>query len=88
VGYAVFADWIFFALAGVALIVLRKKMPDAQRPRPVPFYPWTPIFFALVGVGIVANTFVTDLKNAVTGAVILAAGVPVFWLWWWRRSDL
>lgn len=87
VGYAVFADWIFFALAGVALIVLRRKMPGAQRPRPVPFYPWTPILFALVGVGIVANTFVVDLKNAVAGAIILALGVPVFWLWWRRRAQ-
>ena len=30
VGYAVFADWIFFALAGVALIVFRRTMPKPR----------------------------------------------------------
>src|SRR5262249_41810719 len=46
-GYAVFADWIFFALAGIALIVFRRTMPDAPRPRPVPLYPFVPILFVL-----------------------------------------
>jgi len=81
VGYAVFADWIFFALAGVALIVFRRTMPKAPRPRPVPLYPLTPILFVVAGLGIVANTFVTDWKNARIGALIIAAGAPVFFLW-------
>ena len=80
-GYAVFADWIFFALAGVALIVFRRTRPDAARPRPTPFYPLTPILFILAGAGIVLNTFVADWKNARIGALIIAAGIPVFWLW-------
>ncbi|MEP7271516.1 MAG: amino acid permease [Acidobacteriota bacterium] len=32
-GYAVFADWVFFALAGVALMVFRKSRPDAPEDR-------------------------------------------------------
>jgi APA family basic amino acid/polyamine antiporter len=86
VGYAVFADWIFFALAGAALIVFRRTMPDAPRPQPVPLYPLVPILFILFGLGIVFNTFIADWKNARIGALIIAAGVPVFFLWqWWRR---
>lgn len=80
-GYAVFADWIFFALAGVALIVFRRTMPKAARPNPAPFYPITPVLFVVAGLGIVANTFVADWKNARIGALIIAAGVPVFFLW-------
>lgn len=86
VGYAVFADWIFFALAGAALIVFRRTMPDAPRPQPVPLYPLTPILFVLFGLGIVINTFITDWKNARVGALIIAAGVPVFYLWRWFRT--
>lgn len=85
VGYAVFADWIFFALAGAALIVFRRTMPNAPRPQPVPFYPLIPILFILFGLGIVINTFITDWKNARIGALIIAAGVPVFFLW--RKMD-
>jgi basic amino acid/polyamine antiporter, APA family len=83
-GYVVFADWIFFSLAGLALIALRRKLPDAARPYPVPLFPWTPIAFSAVGAGIVLNTFVADTSNALIGTAILLGGVPVFFLW--RRS--
>jgi APA family basic amino acid/polyamine antiporter len=88
-GYAVFADWIFFALAGVALIVFRFKLPGAVRTQRTPFYPVTPILFSLVGVGIVLNTFVADIRNALIGSAVIALGVPVFFLWRRRtRSQL
>lgn len=80
-GYAVFADWIFFALAGVALIVFRRTRPDAPRPYRTPLYPLVPIVFTLAGLGIVANTYITDLNNALIGTAILAIGVPVFLIW-------
>jgi APA family basic amino acid/polyamine antiporter len=85
VRYAVFADWIFFALAGIALIVFRRTMPKAPRPQPAPLYPLTPILFVVAGLGIVANTFYADWKNARIGVLIIAAGVPVFFLW--RRMN-
>lgn len=87
VRYAVFADWIFFALAGAALIVFRRKMPAAPRPQPVPFYPLTPILFSLAGLGIVINTFITDWPNARIGALIIALGVPVYFLWQRFKAD-
>ncbi len=86
VGYAVFADWIFFALAGAALMVFRRTMPDAPRPQPVPLYPLVPILFILFGLGIVINTFIADWKNARIGVLIIGAGVPVFYLWKRVRS--
>ena len=81
VNYAVFADWIFFALAGAALIVFRATLPNAPRPYKTPLYPFTPILFIVAGLGIVVNTFIADTTNAVIGAVIIAAGVPVYFLW-------
>lgn len=80
-GYAVFADWIFFSLAGVALIVLRSKRPDAARPFRTPGYPVVPALFALAGFGIVANTFVADPTDAIIGTVIIGLGVPVYLAW-------
>ncbi len=81
VGYAVFADWIFFALAGAALMVFRTTLPNAPRPYKTPLYPLTPILFIVAGLGIVVNTFIADRTNAVIGAVIIAVGVPVYFLW-------
>jgi APA family basic amino acid/polyamine antiporter len=87
--YAVFADWVFFAASGVALIVFRRKLPDAPRPVPVPAYPWVPILFSLAGAGIVFNIFFTDTRNALMGTAIFALGVPVFLIWraLGRRKD-
>jgi APA family basic amino acid/polyamine antiporter len=81
VGYAVFADWIFFALAGAALMVFRTTLPNAPRPHKTPLYPLTPLLFIVAGLGIVVNTFIADTTNAVIGAAIIAVGVPVYFLW-------
>ena len=83
VSYAVFADWIFFALAGISLMIFRSTLPNAPRPHPTPRYPFVPLLFVIVGLGIVVNTFIdpeTRLK-ALRGGAIIAAGVPVFFLW-------
>lgn len=80
-GYAVFADWVFFALSGVALLVFRRKLPEAPRPYPTPGYPWVPLLFTLAAAGIVLNTFFADTHNALIGTAIFAAGVPVYFLW-------
>jgi basic amino acid/polyamine antiporter, APA family len=79
--YAVFADWVFFALAGVALMVFRRTRPDAPRPYPTPAYPVVPILFTLAGVGIVANLFFADPRNAFAATGVIALGVPVYLFW-------
>src|SRR4051812_37408278 len=79
--YAVFADWIFFALAGASLIVFRRTLPNAPRPFPVPAYPWVPILFILAGLGIVLNIYFTDTRNALIGTGIFLLGVPVYFFW-------
>ena len=84
-GYAVFADWIFFSLAGVALIVLRRTRADMPRPFRTPGYPVVPALFAIAGFGIVANTFIADPKDAIIGTAIIAVGVPVYL--WWRHAS-
>jgi APA family basic amino acid/polyamine antiporter len=80
-GYAVFADWIFFALAGASLMVFRRTLPEAPRPFPVPAYPVVPLLFILAGAGIVLNTFFADTRNAIIGTAIFALGVPVYYFW-------
>src|SRR5882724_1063258 len=79
--YVVLADWTFFALAGISLLVLRRKMPSAPRPFPTPGYPVVPLVFSLFGAGIVINLFFTDWKTALAGSGVLALGVPVYLFW-------
>jgi basic amino acid/polyamine antiporter, APA family len=84
--YAVFADWIFFALAGASLLVFRRTMPDAPRPFPTPAYPWIPLLFILAGAGIVINIYFTDTRNALIGTGIFLVGAPVYFFWRTRRG--
>ena len=79
--YAIFVDWIFFAMTAGSVIVLRKKLPHIERPYRTLGYPYTTIFFMAVAVWFVVNTLITSPVQSVAGLVLLAAGVPTFLYW-------
>ena len=85
ISYVVFTDWIFFALAGASVIVLRRKMPDAPRPYRVPGYPWVPLFFVGTSAWFVAMTLVAKPAQAWAGLGFLGLGVPVYY--YWKRTS-
>jgi APA family basic amino acid/polyamine antiporter len=86
--YVVFADWIFFGLTVATLLVFRRTYPLRDRP-PGTFasagYPAVPIAFVLVAAAVVASVVWADPSSAARGALLLAAGIPVF-VWFRRRS--
>jgi APA family basic amino acid/polyamine antiporter len=81
ISYVVFTDWIFFALAGASVIVLRRKMRDAPRPCRVPGYPWVPLFFVGTSLWFVAMTLISKPAQAWVGLGFLGLGVPVYYFW-------
>jgi len=81
ISYVVFTDWIFFALSGASVIVLRHTMPDALRPYRVPGYPWVPLFFVGTSACFVAMTLVAKPAQAWAGLLFLGLGVPVYYAW-------
>jgi len=85
--YAVFAAWVFYALTALGVVVLRRKRPDLPRPYRVFGYPFVPIIFVLAAVWFVANTLVEKPVEAGWGCVIVALGVPVYFVWK-RNSEL
>ena len=82
--YTVFAAWIFYALTAVGVIVLRHKLPNLPRPYRVTAYPWEPIVFLIAAAALVCNTLVEEPVEAGWGCVLIALGVPVYFIW--RRS--
>jgi len=79
--YVVFVGWVFYGLAALAVVVLRRTRPDAPRPYRVPGYPVTPILFALAGLAIVVNTVLTDPRQAAIGLGATLLAVPVYFGW-------
>jgi len=81
ISYVVFTDWIFFALGGASVIVLRRKMPDAVRPYRVPGYPLVPLFFVGTSAWFVVNTLIEKPEQAWYGLLVLGMGVPAYYYW-------
>jgi APA family basic amino acid/polyamine antiporter len=85
--YVVFADWIFFGSTVATLFVFRRTVPLAQRP-PDAFrcvgYPLVPLAFVLIAAAVVLSVVRADPGSATRGAILLAAGIPVFY-WFTRR---
>lgn len=84
--YVTFGDWIFFALTALALLVLRRKMPDLPRPYRVWGYPFVPFVFFIVSVGVVANVFVSMPIKSLAGSGIILLGLPLYWVLGRRKS--
>jgi APA family basic amino acid/polyamine antiporter len=82
--YVVFAVVLFHALTGAAVIVLRRKRPDAERPYRTWGYPVVPLVFVVSSAALVVNTLLEKPTESLIGLVILALGVPAYL--YWRRT--
>jgi APA family basic amino acid/polyamine antiporter len=78
--YVIFAAWIFYGLTVAAVIVLRRKRPDRDRPFQVPGYPYLPLLFCAAALGLAANMIVAGPERALVGIAMILTGVPVYFL--------
>lgn len=85
--YVVFIGWIFYALAAASIFVYRKRMPDAERPYRVPFYPFTPLLFIAAAAALVINTVATQPVLAAIGFGIVLTGAPAYLIWRGKSSE-
>lgn len=83
--YVVFALVIFFALTGLAVIILRLKQPERKRPYRAWGYPLLPLFFVLINLAVFVNTVAAQPLKSLIGFLMLAAGIPAF-LYWKSRA--
>ena len=83
----VFIDWVFFGLTGAALLVLRRKLPDAERPVRVPAYPFTPLLFTLAALFATTAPFLDPRPRAAAliGLAWIAAAVLTYLLFFRGR---
>jgi APA family basic amino acid/polyamine antiporter len=86
VNYTGFAIVLFSGVAVVALFVLRSKRPDVERPFRAWGYPIAPGVYAIASLAILLNGLLRAPGPTGTGAVIIAAGIPVYF--WFRRAGV
>ena len=79
--YIIFASWIFYGMSAGAVIILRKKKPDMDRPYKTPAYPWIPIIFIFFAIFLTINTIMEAPRDATIGSGIILAGLPMYYYW-------
>ncbi len=73
--------WLFLLLVAIGLIVLRYKDPDVERVYRVPFFPFTPILFALMTIFMIYSGVVYAMQEIhlewICAMVLMAVGVAL-----------
>jgi basic amino acid/polyamine antiporter, APA family len=76
----IFAVFIFYGATTLGVFILRRRMPDAQRPYKVWGYPVVPAIFILFCIGLFFNTIITRPREAAIGMILIFSGIPVYFL--------
>ncbi|HDM2501190.1 TPA: amino acid permease, partial [Staphylococcus aureus] len=71
----IFVIWLFYCMSFVAVIILRKREPNMERPYKVPLYPIIPLIAILAGSFVLINTLFTQFILAIIGILITALGI-------------
>jgi APA family basic amino acid/polyamine antiporter len=95
----IFVSWFFYAANAWAVVVLRRREPDAPRPFKVPWYPLVPVVFVGFGMVYLVLTLCNDvaayrkaaadgkpaLLNSALGAALVLAGTPLYFYYRKRK---
>jgi len=79
--YIVSADLVFYVLLVVAVIVLRKKRPDAERPYRMWGYPVVPIVSVLLAAFLIIDLAYLAPTTSGIGYLLVLTGIPVYFIW-------
>lgn len=85
--YIVSVELVFGALAVLAVVVLRYRKPDAERPYKAWGYPVAPFVFVVLSALLVANLAYLAAATSGIGYLIVLTGIPVYFLWR-KRGDV
>src|SRR5260370_41050665 len=79
----IFAAWIFYGSAVLALFRMRKTEPDLPRPHRCWGYPWGPGIFVAGALALTVNIGLDRPRRSSIGPLLILAGPP-----WYRRATL
>jgi APA family basic amino acid/polyamine antiporter len=79
--YVAFALVLFFAATGFSVLVLRRKVPDRERPFRVWGYPVLPILYVVFNLVIFIAVIFSRPVQSLAGAGLILAGLPAYFFW-------
>src|ERR1700674_1242836 len=75
---AIFAEWLFYMIAGSTVFVFRQREPQAVRPYRMFGYPFVPALFVAVATALLLYTFKNNWPNSGYGLLVILGGIPFF----------
>lgn len=86
--FVIFSVSIFYLLAVLAVVVLRVRRPDLERPYRTWGYPVVPLLFVGVYIWFLSQVYIGSPLESHTGLVLIAVGLPVYFAYrkWGRKS--
>ena len=84
--YIISADLVFYALMVGAVIVMRRKAPDIERPYRTLGYPIVPLVYITIAVLIVLDLAWLAPWTSGIGYLIVLTGIPVYFVWRKRQA--
>ena len=79
--YIIPADLVFYVLMVGAVVVLRRKAPDAPRPYRTPGYPFVPAVYIILATLLVLDLVYLARLTSGIGFLIVLTGLPVYFAW-------
>lgn len=71
---------IFYILTIYGIFILRKKMPEMERPYKAFGYPFLPSVYIIVAIAICVGLLLTKFSTCGWGVLIMLTGIPVYYL--------
>jgi APA family basic amino acid/polyamine antiporter len=71
---------LFYILTIVGIFILRKKMPDAERPYKAFGYPFLPILYILMGLAFCILLIIYKPEFTWPGLIIVLIGIPLYYI--------
>jgi APA family basic amino acid/polyamine antiporter len=71
---------IFYMLTIIGIFILRKKMPDAERPYKAFGYPVLPAIYIIMGIAFCTLLLIYQGQYAWGGLIIVLIGIPIYFI--------
>ena len=79
--YVIFAEWLLYAMATTAVLVLRRKRPDLARPYRTLGYPVVPVLFVIAAACLIISTLFQSPRESLLGLGLIFLGLPFYFRW-------
>lgn len=85
--YIISADLVFYGLMTGAVVVLRRKVPNAERPYRTIGYPFTPLIYISVAALLILDLAYLAPATSGIGYLLVLSGIPVYLVWRGRMGS-